>query len=458
MSSQETKFVERDGVRIAYRIYGHGTSDLIIVPGIISHVEFAHELPGYSEFISAISKHHRVIVFDKRGNGLSQKLSETAPTIEQRMDDIRFVMDDVDSKQATVLGVSEGGSLSALFAAMYPERTKKLILFGAFARTPGLEKLARYPRVLRSLLKNIAMRQSVRKVKKTWGDGSFFRSVIPSDMLVNGRMRQQFKDYELASTNSEDMAKMMSLLSEMDVTSFLNHVRCPTLVMHSHDDRLIPFKYGQELHDGIQGSELLELTRAGHTFFMSRDKRISAEILDFLADGDKDLEAKPQRDRVLATIMFNDIVGSTKLQTSFGDEGWAEKVRKFEALNQELISDYDGVYVKGLGDGVLAFFSGPTRAIKCAFEIKEKAKDLGIQLRTGLHIGEIEKDEDDVRGINVNAAARIQGKASADQVLVSDVLRNITHGSGVVFEDAGDFELDGFQDRWRLSRATQIEH
>ena len=130
MSSQETKFVERDGVRIAYRVYGQGTSDLIIVPGIISHVEFAHELPGYSEFINAISKHHRVIVFDKRGNGLSQKLSDTAPTIEQRMDDIRFVMDDVDSKQATVLGVSEGGSLSALFAAMYPERTKNLILFG----------------------------------------------------------------------------------------------------------------------------------------------------------------------------------------------------------------------------------------------------------------------------------------------------------------------------------------
>jgi class 3 adenylate cyclase len=177
-----------------------------------------------------------------------------------------------------------------------------------------------------------------------------------------------------------------------------------------------------------------------------------------LADDDKSAEVKTQRDRVLATIMFNDIVGSTKLQASFGDESWAEKVRKFEALNQELISDYDGVYVKGLGDGVLAFFSGPTRAIKCAFEIKEKAKDLGIQLRTGLHIGEIEKDEDDVRGINVNAAARIQGKASADQVLVSDVLRNITHGSGVVFEDAGDFELDGFQDRWRLSRATQIEH
>ena len=194
----KTQFAAREDTKIAYRVYGSGAKDLIIVPGIISHVEYAHELPGYNDFIQQLTPHFRIIVFDKRGNGLSQKLADSAPTLEERMDDIRLVLDAVGSERATVMGVSEGGSLSALFAAMYPERTEKLILFGAFAHTPGLGKLKRLPNFSTGLLKKFMVWKAVKNVIKTWGNGEFVRKVLPSRMLINNELRQKFKQFELA--------------------------------------------------------------------------------------------------------------------------------------------------------------------------------------------------------------------------------------------------------------------
>ena len=371
------------------------------------------------------------------------------------MDDIRFVMDAANSEKASILGISEGGSLSALFAAMYPERTERLILFGAFAHTPGLDRLTRYPSFIRPFFKRMAMKRAVKSVQKSWGDGSFVRSVVPSRMLINSELRRLFKEYELASTNASNMGKMMSLLGEMDVRAFLKDVRCPTLVMHSHDDKLVPFKYGQALHKGIAGSELVELSDAGHTYFMSKDPRIAQEIRAFSMIEDQNLDGADPQVRVLATVMFNDIVGSTRLQTQLGDELWRKKIRGFEAMCKQQIEDFDGIFVKGLGDGVLAVFSGPARAIRCALAIKKSAKELDIKLRTGLHVGEIEKDDSDISGINVNLASRIQGVASADQVLVSDVLKSLAFGSGLHFQDLGDYELKGFDGKWRLLEANE---
>ena len=453
--SVKTQFAEHDDARIAYRVYGAGRKDLVIVPGIVSNVEYAHRLPGYDEFLEQVSPHFRVIVFDKRGKGLSEKLGDSAPTLEQRMDDIRFVMDAANSEKASILGISEGGSLSALFAAMYPERTERLILFGAFAHTPGLDRLTRYPSFIRPFFKRMAMKRAVKSVQRSWGDGSFVRSVVPSRMLINSELRRLFKEYELASTNASNMGKMMSLLGEMDVRAFLKDVRCPTLVMHSHDDKLVPFKYGQALHKGIAGSELVELSDAGHTYFMSKDPRIAQEIRAFSMIEDQNLDGADPQVRVLATVMFNDIVGSTRLQTQLGDELWRKKIRGFEAMCKQQIEDFDGIFVKGLGDGVLAVFSGPARAIRCALAIKKSAKELDIKLRTGLHVGEIEKDDSDISGINVNLASRIQGVASADQVLVSDVLKSLAFGSGLHFQDLGDYELKGFDGKWRLLEANE---
>ena len=446
-----TQFAERQGTKIAYRVYGSASRDLIIVPGIISHVEYAHKLPGYDEFLDRLSKHFRIVVFDKRGNGLSQKLEDSAPTLEQRMDDIRFVMDAVGSKRATIMGVSEGGSLSALFAAMYPDRATSLILFGAFAHTPGLEKLDRFPSFLGKFLRRFMIKRIVKSIHKTWGDGSFVRSVVPSRTIINNELRRKFREFELASTNANDMGKMVSLLGEMDVTAFLKDVRCPTLVMHSHDDKLVPFKYGRALHEGILGSELIELSDAGHTFFMSEDPRIAEEIISFHADTQSSHSEKSMQGRVLATVMFNDIVGSTRLQSELGDELWKTKIRKFEQICKDNIHSFDGIFIKGLGDGVLAVFSGPARAIRCAIAIKEDAKRLEIKLRTGLHVGEIEKDTEDISGINVNLASRIQSVATADQVVVSEVLKSLAFGSGLTFEELGDYELKGFEGKWKLS-------
>ncbi len=444
-----TQYAEREGVSIAYQIFGDASTDLVIVPGIISHVEYMHELPGYTKFLRSMASRFRVIVFDKRGNGMSTSLSGDAPTLEQRMDDIRFVMDDANSTKATILGISEGGSLSALFAAMHPEKVDKLILFGAFASLPRFDRLSGFPKLARDWLIGLLMKRYAKSLLKTWGDGSFTRTIIPGRMMIDNSLRRKFKEFERKSTTPPEMAKMFALLRYMDVRPFLENVRCPTLVMHSHDDKLIPISSGAELHDGIDGSELLELADAGHTPFMSEDSIISDKILEFA--GELTQGYSRDADRQLAAILFNDIVGSTSLQSSLGDHLWKEKMEKFDSLCRSCVGNYDGRFVKSLGDGILAVFNGPTRAIHCAVTIKEMAKQLDLEIRSGLHVGEIEKIRDDVVGININAASRIQGLAMADQVLVSDVLRSLAFGSGITFQDVGEFSLKGFDQKWRLA-------
>ncbi len=450
----ETQYLERDGVRLAYQVFGSQPRDLILVPGAVSNIEFMHKLPGYSQFIERLSQSFRVTTFDKRGNGLSGRLKD-APTIEERMDDIRFVMDEIGSERAVVFGFSEGGALSVLYAAMHPQRVERLIVFGSFAVPPGMEKILDKPKFIRRFLMNRLLKKQSRTYTSFWGSGRFARTMLPSKLMVDGKMRTLLKEFETASSDSENMMRIFRLLAEFDIRPFLNDVHCPTLVMHSRDDHMVPFSSAHPLHEQIENAEFVELNEAGHIFFMHESEQILSKILEFATDG---LSTSQESDgRILATILFNDIVDSTKLQSEFGDKEWRDKMDQFHALAQEAITRFEGRYIKSMGDGILAIFDGPTRAIKCAFEIKEAVKSLGLDVRTGLHGGEIERLHDDISGINVNAASRIQSLAEGDQILVSDILKTLVFGSGITFKDFGQFELKGFDEKWQLNQVIRID-
>ncbi|HBO14744.1 MAG TPA: adenylate/guanylate cyclase domain-containing protein [Porticoccaceae bacterium] len=449
-----TQYLQRNGIKLAYQVAGSAARDLIIVPGIVSHVEFAHEIPGYSHFIARMTEHFRVITFDKRGNGLSGRL-QSAPTLEQRMDDIRLIMDEVGSDKAVIFGFSEGGALSALYSAMHPERVDRLIIFGSFAVVPGLEKVTSLPPFIRAPLLRWKVRSEQKKIRKNWGNGDFIKRTLPTKVMVDGKLRRVLQTYEESSTTPEGMANMIDLISQVDVRPFLKDVHCPTLVMHSHDDRLVPFHCGHALQAGIEHAEFVELNEAGHNFFMHESDTIINKVFEFAGSA---VAAAPTdiSGRILATILFNDIVDSTRLQASLGDAVWREKMRQFITLTREHVTHFEGHFIKSMGDGVLAIFSGPTRAIECAVRIKEDVKSLGLDLRTGLHVGEIERFNEDISGINVNAASRIQSLAAGDQVLVSSVLKSLVFGSGITFKDVGDFELKGFDEQWRLAQVITV--
>ena len=450
----ETQYLERDGVRLAYQVFGQGPRDLILVPGVVSNVEFMHELAGYSEFIERLSRSFRVATFDKRGNGLSCRLTNP-PTIEERMDDIRFVMDEIGSESAVIFGFSEGGSLSVLYSAMYPNRVEKLITFGSFAIPPGMENIVNKPRWIQSFLTKWIVRKQTKVYAQEWGNGRFARTMLPSKLMVDGKMRALLKKFENVSSSADEMTRIFGLLTQFDIRPFLKDVHCPTLVMHSRDDHMVPFDSCHLLYEGIENSEFVELNEAGHIFFMYQSDEIILKILEF-ATGEEQ-GAVSSDGRILATILFNDIVDSTKLQSELGDKEWRDKIDKFNTLSQNAIDKFEGRFIKSMGDGILAIFDGPTRAIKCAFQLKEDVKNLGIDVRTGLHIGEIERLHDDISGINVNAASRIQGIADADQVLVSDILKSLVFGSGITFKDYGKFELKGFDEKWTLNQVVKVE-
>ena len=451
---QNTKYLDRDGVKLAYQIHGQADRDLILVPGIVSHVEYAHRLPGYTDFILRLAKTFRVVIFDKRGNGLSGRI-KSPPTLEERMDDIRLVMDEIHSQRAVIFGFSEGGSLSALYSAMHPERVDRLIIFGSFAVLPEIAKLSSLPTLLSRLLFNFGIKRETRRIRDSWGNGDFIRKALPSKLMVDGKLRETLKEFEKQSTTSEGMAAMVELTAKIDIRPFLKDVHCPTLVMHSRDDNLVPFESGSHIQESIENSEFVELKEAGHSFYMSESDYILDKILEFT--GARLEPSKQESDgRILATILFNDIVDSTNLQSHHGDTVWREKIEKFNAISRNTIETFDGQYIKSMGDGILAIFSGPTRAIKCAMKLKEEIKSLGFEVRTGLHVGEIELIGDDISGINVNAAARIQSLAQGSEVLVSEVLKSLVFGSGITFKDAGAHTLKGFEDKWSLKQVTAI--
>ncbi len=430
-----THYALSGDVSIAYQVMGDGPVDLIMVPGFVSHVEFTHETPGYTAFLRRLSTFARVITFDKRGQGLSDRISG-APSLEERMDDVRAVMDAVGSRRGAVMGFSEGCSMSALFAATYPERVSKLLLFGGFAVATMLPT---------------DVEERVAQRMKYWGTGAAIKTVCPSQAM-NPDAVELFAKFERLSASPGAVRAITLLNAKIDVRPILPTIQVPTLVLHRQDDVQVPIDAGRSLAKQISGARLIEYAGEDHLFWSGDVYALLGDIEEFVT-GHREGSAS-DLERVLATVLFTDIVDSTRSAAAMGDQVWRRLLDSHDQLAKQTVEKHRGNLVKTTGDGILATFDGPGRAVRCALAFGAAAKQIGLPLRAGLHTGEIEMRGRDVGGIAVHAAARVMAQSQSSEVLVSRVVTDLVAGAGLKFSERGSHELKGLPGRWDLFAAS----
>jgi class 3 adenylate cyclase len=436
MDLPETCYAKSGDVHIAYQVIGRGRLDLVFVPGFVTNLDLWWDDPSSAHFFSRLAAFSRLILFDKRGTGLSDRMAGIA-NLEDRMDDVRAVMDATGCERAALFGVSEGGPMSLLFAATYPERAHALALYGSYARHPTISEY------------NIA--QHIELIDRVWGTGEYIaRFMVPGKAADEGIRRTLARRERQGATPSAASA-ILRMNSEIDARHILPTIRVPTLVLHRVGDTRVTVDAGRYLASHIPGAKYVELPGTDHNFLNERDitDRIVDEVEEFLTGS----RTAAEPDRVLATVLFTDIVDSTKRAAELGDRDWRLlRDRHDDAVRQEL-ARYRGREVKTLGDGFLATFDGPARAVRCASAIIETVRRLGMAVRSGLHTGEIEIQRDDVAGIAVHIAARVAGMAEAGEVLVSNTVRDLVAGSGLRFHDRGTHALKGLPEPLRLFAA-----
>jgi pimeloyl-ACP methyl ester carboxylesterase len=434
----ETRYAQSTGGSIAYQVVGEGPLDLVIISGWLSHVDLIWRDPGWERFIGALASFSRVILFDPRGCGLSDPI-DRPPTLELRADDLRAVLDAAGSERAALFGLSMGGPLGVMFAASHPERTSALVLYGTYATgaapdegTPGGERW-------------IELMAEVRDSIDHWGEGRTVDWGAPS-VSGSALMRRAVGAFERASL-SPTMARLTweANIAECDVRAILGSVRVPTLVLHRRDER-IPVEYGRYLAEQIPGARLVELEGVDHFPSVGDVESITDEVEEFLTG----VRHEHEPDRVLATVLFTDIVDSTRRAVEMGDRAWRELLERHDEIVRDEIARFRGREIKHTGDGFFATFDGPARAVRGAVALAERAQDLGVQIRCGVHTGECELRGDDVGGIAVHIGARIEALAGAGEVLVSSTVKDLVAGSGLRFEDRGEHQLKGVPEVWRL--------
>lgn len=433
----ETRYAHSGDINIAYQTMGHGPLDIVIVPGAISHVEFHHELPGLTAFLHHLSRFACVVTFDKRGQGLSDRVSGV-PSLEERMDDVRAVMDAIGSKRAVLLGFSEGCPMSVLFAATYPERVSHLVLVGGFVRAG------------RSV-SDETFEAFVAATVAAWGTGLSMKRVIGTHD-GNEREIALLGKLERLSCSPGAFKTLMLMNRRIDVTSVLPSVRVPALVLHSRADAVVPIAEGRKLAAAIPGAQYIEYSDLPHACFAGACEVLIGDIEEFVT-GHRDASF-PETDRVLATVLFTDIVDSTRIAVEVGDQRWHELLDRHDRLAKQTIEKHRGTFVKSTGDGILATFDGPGRAVRCAIAFGAAAQQMGLPLRAGLHTGEIEVRGRDVGGIAVHAAARVMAQCGANEVLVSRVVTDLVAGAGLKFTERGAFDLKGIPGQWELFAAA----
>ena len=432
----QTRYAKAGDLSIAYQVAGEGPIDLMIVPGLVSHVECFHELPGYSRMIERFTRFARVITFDKRGTGLSDRVPD-APTYEDRMDDITAVMDAVNSERAAFFAISEGGALSALFAVTYPERTTTLVTFGAYARVCVASD---YP----IGVDRESAKQVLNAMAELWGTGAFL-AVVSASRADDPDVRTLWARIERLSMSPGGFRALNQINLDIDVRAVLPSVRLPTLVLHAEGD-IYPIEAARYFADHIPGARWVHLPGVDHYPWFGPMDEMLAEIEEFLTG----TRSAPDIDRVLATVLFTDIVGSTQHAAALGDRRWRDLLDAHDATVRRELARARGREIKTTGDGFFAAFDGPARAIRCAVAIREQARALGIDVRAGLHTGECERRGDDLAGIAVHIGARVAARAQAGEVLVTSTVRDLVAGSGITFADRGEQTLAGVPDPWRL--------
>lgn len=434
MTPPETRYARSGDLRIAYQVTGSSLLDLVFVPGFVSNLDLFWEMPEWAYFFSRLAAFSRLILFDKRGTGLSDRVAGIA-TLEERMDDVRAVMDAAPSERAALFGASEGGPMSLLFAATYPQRVQALVLYGSFAQPSHW-------------LSHDDFNKHIELIDRLWGTGDYILARYRPRGLSEEMARRVSARFERQSASPSAVMTIRRMNREIDVRHVLPVIRVPTLVMHRVGDSAVNVELGRYLAANIPGAKYVELPGTDHVPFYERDMtdRIVGEVEEFLTG----VRSEPDIDRVLATVMFTDIVDSTRRAAELGDRRWRALLdRHDDAVRQQLLR-FRGQEVKNLGDGFMATFDGPARAVRCAAAIAESVRPLGIAVRSGLHTGEIELKRDDVAGIAVHIAARVAAEAKAGETIVSSTVRDLVAGSGLRFEDRGIRALKGLPEQVHL--------
>ena len=430
----EVKYAKSGTVHIAYQAYGSGSVNLVYAPGLISHLDYNWKLPTAARFFEGLGKFAKVAVFDKRGTGLSDR-EAGIPTFEERMDDIRAVMDAAGFERAILFGASEGAAMAVLFAASYPSRAAGLILYGGSAKGSWAPD---YPWEW----KKEEYEETISKMEKIWGSELLddFRRRYQNEELANW-----YYNVTRAGSSPGGYAALMRSSVNMDVRSVLPAVHVPTLVLHRTGDQI---ECGRYLASHISGARFVELPGNLHNFFGEPDMadRMVEEVRKFAIQR----EPVTAVDRVLATVVFTDIVDSTKRATELGDARWHDLLEQHNSMVAGEVTRFSGKVVKNTGDGFLATFDGPTRAIRCAWATVRSAHQLGIEVRAGIHTGECVVGLEDVSGIAVHIASRVLDQASTGEVMVSSTVKDLVYGSGVSFADRGEYELKGVGEKRRL--------
>jgi pimeloyl-ACP methyl ester carboxylesterase len=434
----ETRYTKTaDGVHIAYQVLGDGPFDLVVITGYVSHLELAWDDPEISAFLRALASFSRLILFDRRGLGLSDPV-QGAPTIEDRMQDVRAVMDAAGSERAALLGISEGGPMSMVFAATYPERVSALVLYGSFARMTETEDYPwGYPLDV--------FEGFVDSKIAAWGGDETVDTFAPS-RAQDAEFRRRWAAFERRATSPGAFRSLMYMNAATDVRDVLPSIRVPTLVLHRSDDVPVRFGNGRYLSEHIAGARLVELPGGDHFFFVGDTSGLLEEVEEFLT-GRRSVH---ERDRVLATVLFTDIVGSTEQATRLGDAAWRRLLDQHDQLTRREVDRWRGRVVKSTGDGAVAMFDGPARAIRCAAGLQAVLRHEQVHIRAGLHTGEIDLRDDDIGGIGVHIAARVEGLAEPDEVLVTKTVTDLVAGSGISFDDRGVHDLKGVPGSWQL--------
>ena len=433
----ETRYAKSGDVNIAYQVVGEGPVDLIYVPGWISNLELMWDEPAHAHVLDRFASFSRLILFDKRGTGLSDPVPlDRLPTLEERMDDVRAVLDAVECEQPAVFGFSEGGNMSVLFAATYPERTRALALYGVFAKRIWSPDYPWAP-------KPDDRAREIDELERNWSKRMDLDMLAPSeDDAFKDRMATYFR----RSASPGAAAALMRMNTQIDVRDVLPTIQAPTLVLHRRDDLDASVEEGRWIASRIPGAKFVELPGDAHTLWAGDTDSIVDEIEEFLTGARRG----PEPDRVLATVLFTDIVGSTERAREVGDRRWRELLERHHTLVRHQLERYQGREVDTAGDGFLATFDGPARAIRCASAAVNGVRSLGLEIRAGVHTGECELLGDKVAGLAVHTGARVASAASPGEVLVSQTVKDLVAGSGLEFEDRGAHELKGVPGEWRL--------
>ncbi|HSR93748.1 MAG TPA: adenylate/guanylate cyclase domain-containing protein [Solirubrobacterales bacterium] len=434
----ETRYARSGDIGIAYQAFGEGEMDLVLAFPFLSHLDLMWESPAMSRFLRRLGSFARVLVFDRRGVGLSDPVAG-APTLEERMDDVRAVMDAAGSERAALLGMSEGATMCMLFAATYPERTSALVLWGAMARSTAAPDYPWAPE------KEAVEEAQEELVGPMWGQGATIEIFSPS-MAGDARAREFQARFERQAASPMRVQQLFEMFLDTDVRGALSLIQAPTLVLHRRQDRAVNYRAARWLAEQIEGSRYAELEGEDHFPWVGDSDAALEAIEEFLTG----VRPGPAPERVLATVLFTDIVDSTRLAAELGDRRWRELLEEHQKLVRDQLRRFEGREVKTTGDGFLAVFDGPTRAAECARAIADDMPSLGIEVRAGLHTGEVELMGEDIGGIAVHVAARIAALAGAHTVLASRTVRDLTAGSGVEFDFAGSHALKGVPDEWDL--------